>query len=374
MALVDPYSPCPCGSGQKYKWCCQKVEAYAERAQRLVDNGQYESALKPLDEGLAKVPDNRLAPDAQGPGPAPAQPARRRQAALRALLQKHPDHLSGIDPLDAAGAGNRGPDRGRRPVPASALGRPRRSSGRSSHRWPHSSASSLAQAGFSAAALKHLELAVRLGGRRRQADVASLQRSSRTRRFPSGRRIPIVSGRPPSRLSEPFRESFERALGWADEGLWSSAASAFELLAAGSGAGHVADRNRGLCCLWLADHDGAVAALRRYIARTGPTIDAVDLEALCQRIDEPPAARSRRIRAPDLADPEPRRAAGGPASRPDLERRPRSTPRSRRSRSRPRSSGSSCSIVPDRGQARAHPPGDSRRSRARSWSARTPSS
>ena len=58
MALVDPYSPCPCGSGQKYKWCCQKVEAYAERAQRLVDNGQYESALKPLDEGLAKVPDN----------------------------------------------------------------------------------------------------------------------------------------------------------------------------------------------------------------------------------------------------------------------------------------------------------------------------
>ena len=42
MALVDPYSPCPCGSGQKYKWCCQKVEAYAERAQRLVENGQYE--------------------------------------------------------------------------------------------------------------------------------------------------------------------------------------------------------------------------------------------------------------------------------------------------------------------------------------------
>src|SRR3981081_4017607 len=82
MAGVDPYSPCPCGSGQKFKWCCQKVESYAERAQRLVgngqdvaalkplegggatgprgrvDNGQYESALKPLEEGLAKVPDS----------------------------------------------------------------------------------------------------------------------------------------------------------------------------------------------------------------------------------------------------------------------------------------------------------------------------
>jgi hypothetical protein len=74
-------------------------------------------------------------------------------------------------------------------------------------------------------------------------------------------------------------------LGWASEGLWSSAASAFELLAAGSGAGVIADRNRGLCCLWLADHQGAVAALRRYISRAGPTLDAVDLEALCQRID-----------------------------------------------------------------------------------------
>ena len=31
-----------------------------------------------------------------------------------------------------------------------------------------------------------------------------------------------------------------------------------------------------------------VASLRRYIARNGPTIDAVDLEALCQRIDHPP--------------------------------------------------------------------------------------
>ena len=52
MALVDPYAPCHCGSGQKYKWCCQSVEAYVERSQRLLDNGQYELALNPLIEGL----------------------------------------------------------------------------------------------------------------------------------------------------------------------------------------------------------------------------------------------------------------------------------------------------------------------------------
>ena len=37
----------------------------------------------------------------------------------------------------------------------------------------------------------------------------------------------------PETASAAFRESFEQALGWAEEGLWSSAASAFELLAAG---------------------------------------------------------------------------------------------------------------------------------------------
>ena len=58
MALVDPYAPCHCGSGQKYKWCCQRVESYVERSQRLLDNGQYELAINPLLEGLAKVPDN----------------------------------------------------------------------------------------------------------------------------------------------------------------------------------------------------------------------------------------------------------------------------------------------------------------------------
>ena len=58
MALVDPYSPCPCGSGQKFKWCCQKVEAFAERAERLYEGGQIDAALGTLDEGLRKVPDN----------------------------------------------------------------------------------------------------------------------------------------------------------------------------------------------------------------------------------------------------------------------------------------------------------------------------
>src|SRR5262249_15763342 len=38
-----------------------------------------------------------------------------------------------------------------------------------------------------------------------------------------------------------------------------------------------------------ADHDAAVTAFRRYINRTKPSTDSVDLEALCQKIE--PASR-----------------------------------------------------------------------------------
>ncbi|MFO0958668.1 MAG: SEC-C metal-binding domain-containing protein [Isosphaeraceae bacterium] len=54
MAAVEPYSPCPCGSGEKFKWCCQKIESYADKAQRLYEGGQIDAALKALDEGLRK--------------------------------------------------------------------------------------------------------------------------------------------------------------------------------------------------------------------------------------------------------------------------------------------------------------------------------
>src|SRR5262249_14974512 len=95
MASVDPYSPCPCGSGQKFKWCCQKVETYAERAQRMVDNGQYESALKPLDEGLAKAPDNPWLSTRKALIQLHLKQVEPAKGTLRSLLKKNPGHLGG---------------------------------------------------------------------------------------------------------------------------------------------------------------------------------------------------------------------------------------------------------------------------------------
>ena len=52
----EPYQNCPCGSGKKLKWCCQKVAKYAEKAEQMMESGQTAGALQALDEGLAVEP------------------------------------------------------------------------------------------------------------------------------------------------------------------------------------------------------------------------------------------------------------------------------------------------------------------------------
>src|SRR5437868_3273861 len=95
MAAVDPYSPCPCGSGEKFKWCCQKVESYVEREQRMVENGQFESALKPLDEGLAKFPDNPWLLTQKALIQLHLKQTEPAKETLRTLVTKNPGHLGG---------------------------------------------------------------------------------------------------------------------------------------------------------------------------------------------------------------------------------------------------------------------------------------
>ncbi|QJW96395.1 tetratricopeptide repeat protein [Frigoriglobus tundricola] len=45
---LDPYSPCPCGSGKKFKWCCAPYFATVEKAFGQEDQGQHETALQTI--------------------------------------------------------------------------------------------------------------------------------------------------------------------------------------------------------------------------------------------------------------------------------------------------------------------------------------
>ena len=93
MALVDPYSPCPCGSDKKFKWCCQKAEPYVEKSNRLAENGQYDMAIAALDEGLTKVPENPWLLLRKALLLVVQQKPEAATAAVEKVLKRQPDHL-----------------------------------------------------------------------------------------------------------------------------------------------------------------------------------------------------------------------------------------------------------------------------------------
>lgn len=281
---VDPYSPCPCGSGQKFKWCCQKVEAHAERADRLAQNGQLDSAIEVLEEGLKKEKDNAWLLTRKAIYQLRQHKADAAKTTLERVLAKQPKHLGALALFTRLVLEIDGPEAGAAqyqkalsaaPEERGLMGNLARLVG-----------VSLSEAGHFAAALKHLEL-----GRTLSPEGApGFEVIAYIRRNPvisPWLKNPYRLSTPPGNLAGTARERFEDALHRAESGLWASAASGFELLCADKVAGTDAERNLGLCRLWMADDAGAVKALRRYIARVGPTTDAVDLEALCQLIAPP---------------------------------------------------------------------------------------
>ena len=59
---MDPYAACPCGSGKKFKWCCQPIYADITRAFQQDEVGQHDAALQ-KEELTAAHPQN---PEAWG--------------------------------------------------------------------------------------------------------------------------------------------------------------------------------------------------------------------------------------------------------------------------------------------------------------------
>ena len=54
--MVDPYASCPCGSGKKFRFCCQAIYPAIERAFSQFRGGQQEAALRTIDAAAAAHP------------------------------------------------------------------------------------------------------------------------------------------------------------------------------------------------------------------------------------------------------------------------------------------------------------------------------
>ncbi|GIW88534.1 MAG: protein disulfide-isomerase [Isosphaeraceae bacterium] len=282
MPAFDPYAECPCGSGEKYKWCCQKVEAIAEREARMTESGQPDAALKILTEGLRQHPDSPWLTLRKAVLLARRNEIDPAKDLLRKLIARRPRHLGALELLVKLALISEGPRNaaGYLQQALTALPADRR---RGFARVASEVAEALAELGAVPAAIAHFQLSTRLDPEAAPSSswaIRELERDAETSPWLRNpyRLSPVPPGLDPTRQAR-----FEQALKWAEEGLWASAAAAFDTLSAESTP--ESDRNLGLCRLWLFDHSGAVQALRRYTRWVGESEANVDLEALCQLIE-----------------------------------------------------------------------------------------
>ena len=47
---MDPYALCSCGSGKKFKWCCQPIQAELGQVFSLLEQGQAEAAIRGIND------------------------------------------------------------------------------------------------------------------------------------------------------------------------------------------------------------------------------------------------------------------------------------------------------------------------------------
>ena len=282
MAAVDPYSPCPCGSQEKYKWCCQKAEEPALRAERLIRSEQLDQALKVIDEGLGKVRDafwlllqKAIVHERREEYEAAA-------GALKAVLDKKPDHLGALAQRVQLALIAEGP---RRAVDElqSALGACKAEDRPQLGGIFRLVGIILARTERLAAALAHLEIAAETEPEDDPMARQALRSMMTDPAVSPWLKNPYELHAAPESLNDADLDRFEAALEDADEVLWARAASQFEALSA-DGVPE-ADFNLGICRLWTADDRGAVEALRRHHATLEDPSEAVDLEALCQQLE-----------------------------------------------------------------------------------------
>lgn len=86
----DPYSPCPCGSGQKLKFCCQDILPEMMRIEKLIEN-QPSAAEKILDELLSKYDDKVFLVTHKAALLMARQEVHAARDVLADFLKRHPD-------------------------------------------------------------------------------------------------------------------------------------------------------------------------------------------------------------------------------------------------------------------------------------------
>ena len=92
----DVYSPCPCGSGKKLKWCCHTVRTEMQRIEGMIENEQTIAALKAIDSLKQSESNNPWVLTTQARLLLQSEERDKATDCIDTLLKHNPEHPSGL--------------------------------------------------------------------------------------------------------------------------------------------------------------------------------------------------------------------------------------------------------------------------------------
>jgi tetratricopeptide (TPR) repeat protein len=280
MAL-EAYAPCPCGSGKKFKWCCQPIAAQIERAFEQESQGQHETALRIMDEVIAQNPTN---PEPLG-RKAQLLYENHRLEEAEATLQKALD----ISPKYPFGYLLRGVFRQNEGEIPGALMLFRKAAEYYDPEARDVLGQVYARIGENELKMNRpvaARAALQIASRFLPADE-SLRQSfdaifgDQSALPASARREYTFRGLPPD-AAAPRRQAWDRALAEAGSGRLGEAVTAFDGLTQDDPENAPAWYNLGISWAWLGDNRGALEALDRYINLEADEARAVEATTLTE--------------------------------------------------------------------------------------------
>lgn len=278
---LDQYSPCPCGSGKKFKWCCQPIHVQITRAFQQDAEGQHDVALRTMDEIAAEHGGN---PEVWG-----------RKAQLLYQMDKVEDAAStlqkafDLNPNYPFGHFLRGKFQHIEGNLAGALVQFRKAASL----YDPEAKNFLAQIhaliadcelklNRPVAARAALEIAHRLDPTIEDFRKGLEEIFGDKGRYPLSARREYSFQSPPATTPAQQKAIREKALASAGTGKLADIANAFAKLLTHNDQDAAAWYNLGLCRAWMGDSPGAIEALDRYVEVEGDAGKAAEAWALAE--------------------------------------------------------------------------------------------
>ncbi len=279
---IDPYAPCPGGTGKKVKFCCPDLLGELDKIQRMLEGEQRAACLEYAESLEAKFPQRACLLSIKAMLQAQLGQEGAADQTLAAFAQKYPDNPVALAEKATLLAGKEGG------VPAISLLQDALE--RCETQIPpqvYDAIGLVAQVLIAEqeflAARAHLVLQMGMAGNKDRRPMELLVRLNGSLSVPllAKQDLPLL----PAPEDALWKRSFATALEPALRGAWRLAERNLTELAARVGDWPTIWHNIAVLRSWLAEGPAAVAAWRKYSAQQIPQDDAVEAEALAQWLD-----------------------------------------------------------------------------------------